>query len=88
MSDSGILRQLFPFNPAGFNPIAGAKLFAFALVAGAITIFTDLNLVVVIIGALLAWLTDIPGTTTNRRQGAFRPRPTADARRPAAALAS
>ena len=69
MSDSGVLRQLFPFNPAGFNPIAGVKLFAFALVAGAITIFTDLNLVVVIIGALLAWLTDVPGTTINRVAG-------------------
>lgn len=64
-----LLSQLFPWNPAGFNPIAGAKLFVFALVAGAITVFTDLNLVVVIIGALLAWLTDIPGTTRNRVVG-------------------
>jgi hypothetical protein len=64
-----LINRLFPVNWAGFNPIAGVKLFVFALVAGLITVFTDLNLVVVIIGALLAWLTDIPGTTKNRVAG-------------------
>ena len=33
--NGGMLQRLFPFNPAGFNPIAGAKLFVFALVGGA-----------------------------------------------------
>ena len=68
-AEPSTLQKLFPFNPAGFNPSAGIKLFVFALVAGAITIFAEYNLVVVIIGALLAWLTDIPGTTRNRVTG-------------------
>ncbi|MGI9622847.1 MAG: hypothetical protein ACR2PK_08430 [Acidimicrobiales bacterium] len=63
------LSRLFPWNPAGFNPVAGVILFVFALVLGAITIFTDLNLVVVIIGALLAWMTSVPGTLANRTVG-------------------
>lgn len=65
-SEPSTLQKLFPFNPAGFNSSAGIKLFVFALVAGAITVFTEYNLVVVIIGAMLAWLTDIPGITRNR----------------------
>ncbi|MGI9666424.1 MAG: FUSC family protein [Acidimicrobiia bacterium] len=68
-NSEGILSQLFPWNPSGLNLAAGVKLFVFALVAGAITIFADVNLVPVIIGALLAWLTDIPGTTANRVVG-------------------
>lgn len=68
-NEPSTLQKLFPFNKDGFNPIAGLKLFIFALVMGAITVFTDLNLVTVIIGALLAWLTDIPGTTKNRVVG-------------------
>ena len=66
---SGVLSRLFPWNPAGFNPVAGAALFVFALVLGGITIFGDLNLVVVIIGALLAWMTSVPGTLSNRLGG-------------------
>ena len=63
------LRRLFPWEPSGFNPVAGTVLFVFALVLGGITIFGDLNLVVVIIGALLAWMTSIPGTLGNRVGG-------------------
>ena len=47
----------------------GASRLVFALICGGITIFTDLNLVVVIIGALLAWMTSVPGTLGNRVSG-------------------
>ena len=70
MSTNGdTLSRLFPWNPAGFNPIPGVVLFVVAVVLGGITIFTDLNLVVVIVGALLAWMTSVPGTLGNRVGG-------------------
>lgn len=71
MNENGTKMQnrFFQFNWGAFNWIAGIKFAILAFVAVALTVFTDLDMVVVLIGAFFAWLTDIPGTTRNRVGG-------------------
>ena len=63
------INKFFKFNWEAFNWIAGIKFALAVLVALGITLFTDFDLITILIGALLAWLTDIPGTTRNRITG-------------------
>ncbi len=61
--------SFFRFDTAAFNPIAGLKFTAAIVVAAIVSAVANLDLLVVFIAALLAWLTDVPGPTRNRLVG-------------------
>ena len=62
-------RTLFRFDRDAFNTIAGAKFAVGVVVAIGLTTFTGLDLLIVLVSALLAWLTDMPGTLRHRVTG-------------------
>ena len=62
-------RTFFRFDRNAFNPIAGTKFAVGVVVAIGLTTFTDLDLLVVLVSGLLAWLTDLPGTLRYRALG-------------------
>jgi hypothetical protein len=61
--------QLFQINWAEFNVIAGIKFALVTLVMMLLTQFTDFDFLIILIAALLAWLTDVPGSTKTRISG-------------------
>lgn len=73
MTENGAKNQnkFFQFNWEALNWIAGIKYAIAALVAAVFTLFTDFDFIVILIGALLTRLTDIPGTIRNRITGMF-----------------
>jgi hypothetical protein len=71
MSESSTKEQsrYFQFNWSAFNVVAGIKFALVTLVMMLLTQFTDFDFLIILIAALLAWFTDVPGSTKNRVSG-------------------